>query len=76
MLVLSRKAGEKIHIGEGITIEVRKVAGNRVAIAVQAPREVRVLRGELKHATEQFTDENPATLPLARNLGTVHSASA
>lgn len=47
MLVLSRKAGEIIHVGDAITIEVRRVAGNRVALAIDAPREVQVLRGEL-----------------------------
>jgi carbon storage regulator len=59
MLVLSRKIGEKIHVGQDITIEVRRVAGNRVTLAVEAPREVRILRGELKEAAEAFDDEPP-----------------
>jgi len=59
MLVLSRKAGEQINIGEEITIEVRRVAGNRVALAVQAPRDVRILRGELKEASEAFDEKEP-----------------
>lgn len=46
-LVLSRKANESIKIGEGITITVTKVAGNRTSIAVKAPADVRILRGEL-----------------------------
>ena len=54
MLVLSRKAGERIHIGDEIFIEVRRVAGNRVTLAVNAPREVRVLRGELLEAAKSF----------------------
>src|SRR5262249_55516068 len=54
MLVLSRKIGEKIHVGKDITIEVRRVAGNRVTLAVDAPRDVRILRGELKEAAEAF----------------------
>ena len=57
MLVLSRKIGEKIHVGSDITIEVRRVAGNRVTLAVEAPREVRILRGELKEAAEAFEPE-------------------
>lgn len=48
MLVLSRKIGEKIHIGNDITLEIRRVAGGRCTIAVDAPRDVRILRGELK----------------------------
>jgi carbon storage regulator len=59
MLVLSRKAGERIHIGDEIFIEVRRVAGNRVTLAVNAPREVRVLRGELLEAAKSF-EETPA----------------
>ncbi len=47
MLVLSRKIGERIHIGDDIFVEVRRVAGNRVTLAIKAPREVRILRGEL-----------------------------
>jgi len=54
MLVLSRKAGERIHIGENITIEVRRVAGNRVTLAFDAPRDVRILRGELERAAREF----------------------
>jgi carbon storage regulator len=57
MLVLSRKIGEKIHVGNDITIEVRRVAGNRVTLAVEAPRQVRILRGELKEAAEEFEPE-------------------
>lgn len=54
MLVLSRKIGEKIHVGNDITIEVRRVAGNRVTLAVDAPRNVRILRGELREAAYEF----------------------
>ncbi len=50
MLVLSRKMGERIHIGEDIFVEVRRVAGNRVTLAVCAPKSVRILRGELFEA--------------------------
>lgn len=60
MLVLSRKIGEKIHVGGNITIEVRRVAGNRVTLAVDAPRDVRILRGELKDAALAFEDPEPA----------------
>ncbi|MEM9352008.1 MAG: carbon storage regulator [Planctomycetota bacterium] len=58
MLVLSRKTGEKINVGDDIVVEVRRVSGNRVTLAVEAPRSVRILRGELKKAAEEF--EEPA----------------
>jgi carbon storage regulator len=47
MLVLTRKPGEKIHIGENITITVCETEGNKVRIAIEAPRNVRILRSEL-----------------------------
>lgn len=46
MLVLSRKPGEKVVIGENVTITVLE-AGGRVRIGIEAPPEVRILRGEL-----------------------------
>jgi carbon storage regulator CsrA len=57
MLVLSRKSGERIHIGDNITIEIRRVAGNRVTIALDAPRDVRILRGELEQTDREFRSE-------------------
>lgn len=54
MLVLSRKIGEKIHIGNDITIEVRRIPGNRVTLAIDAPRDVRIVRGELREAELEF----------------------
>jgi carbon storage regulator len=63
MLVLSRKTGERIHIGNDIVIEVRRVAGNRVTLALDAPRDVRILRGELERAAREF--EEPEHAPSA-----------
>jgi len=64
MLVLSRKTGERIHIGENITIEIRRVAGNRVTLALEAPRDVRILRGELNQAAREFRDPADFQNPL------------
>jgi carbon storage regulator len=57
MLVLSRKVGEKLVIGNNITIVVNRVAGNRVTIGIDAPDDVRIIRGELKPVVEQFRTE-------------------
>lgn len=48
MLVLSRKVGESLMIGDGIRIVVFKVVGNRVTIGIQAPNDVRIRRAELE----------------------------
>jgi carbon storage regulator len=47
MLVLTRKLQQQIKIGEQITVTILRVKGNAVRVGVQAPREVRVVRGEL-----------------------------
>jgi carbon storage regulator len=47
MLVLTRKRGEKVVIGNGITVTVVSVHGNTVRIGVEAPDQVRILRAEL-----------------------------
>ena len=48
MLVLSRKAGDKLVIDNQITITVTKISGNRVTLGINAPNDVRILRGELQ----------------------------
>ena len=47
MLVLTRKAGEKIVINDNVVIEVLEIQGNRVRIGIQAPRGITILRQEL-----------------------------
>lgn len=54
MLVLSRKPGEKIHIGDNITITVTYVKGNRVKLGIEAPEDVSIVRGELQQITDEF----------------------
>jgi len=54
MLVLSRKVGERIHVGDNIVLEIRRIAGNRVTLALDAPRDVRILRGELEQSAREF----------------------
>ena len=48
MLVLSRKKNETVIIDGNIEIEVLQVKGNTIRLGIKAPREVQVLRGELK----------------------------
>lgn len=57
MLVLSRKITEKIMIGDDITVEVRRVAGNRCTLAIEAPKHVKILRGELLDAARPVTEK-------------------
>jgi len=56
MLVLSRKPGEKVVIGHGITVTVGAVTGNKVRPGIDAPDQVRILRGELACWQEEPLD--------------------
>ena len=47
MLMMTRRAGQKIVVGDGIVIEVVEVAGNTVRLGVDAPRSVPVYREEI-----------------------------
>lgn len=47
MLVLTRKVGEAIYVGEDIVIRVNRIERNRVRLEINAPRQVRILREEL-----------------------------
>ena len=47
MLILTRRIGEVIMIGEDITVTVLEVKGNQVRVGVQAPREIPVHRQEV-----------------------------
>ena len=48
MLVLTRKDGEAIRIGDDILIKVSQIRGGRVKIAIDAPQDVRIRRSELE----------------------------
>ena len=48
MLVLSRREGELIKIGEAITVTVVRIGGDKVRIGINAPDNQLILRGELE----------------------------
>jgi len=47
MLVLARREKESIVIGDRITVTVVEIRGNQVRLAIEAPKDIRVLRTEL-----------------------------
>jgi carbon storage regulator len=47
MLVLTRLEGESILIGNDVRLVVTRIRGNSVRIAIEAPRDTRIVRGEL-----------------------------
>lgn len=48
MLVLSRKESQRIRLGDSIVITVVRVAGDKVRLGIDAPRDMLVLRDELE----------------------------
>ncbi len=57
MLVLSRRAGESVVIGDDVTISVLDVRGDIVRIGIDAPRSIAVHRAELLEQLEQTNKE-------------------
>ena len=47
MLILTRRTGEIIHIGDNIVVRVLGVKGGQVRIGIEAPKDVNVVRDEL-----------------------------
>jgi carbon storage regulator len=64
MLVLSRKEGEKLVIGDNITLVVSRISGNRVTVGIEAPMDVKIFRGELY---EEPDCREPAVSVLGRS---------
>ncbi len=63
MLVLSRKAGEAIVIGDLIQIRVQRVSRNRVRLVIEAPENVSVDRGEIWLQKDKDGGRNPMPSP-------------
>ena len=47
MLVLSRRVGETVRIGDGVAVRVLGVKGNQVRLGIEAPEDVLILREEI-----------------------------
>ena len=60
MLVLSRKVGERLLIGDQIAITVVRIQGGGVRIGVEAPAHLAVVREELKEKLDQQRREEQA----------------
>jgi carbon storage regulator len=60
MLVLTRKLGEKILIGDDITITVSEIGKSRVKVGIEAPAGCQILRSELVAESEPRTTRSDA----------------
>jgi len=80
MLVLTRKVGERLLIGDDIEVTVLDVKGDSVRIGIQAPRETRIQRAEILAAvaTENVSAAHPGAddeSALLRALARRHEAA-
>jgi len=57
MLILTRKLGEVIRIGDEVTVRVLEVRGNQVRLGVEAPADVRIYREEVYRAIRRENQE-------------------
>ena len=64
MLVITRKNGEGLHIGENVRVTVVEAAKDRVKIGIEAPYDVRIIRDEL-FDTERFNIQAAVHKPAA-----------
>jgi carbon storage regulator len=60
MLILTRKVGELIRIGDDVTVRVLEVRGSQVRLGVDAPTDVRIFREEVYRAVHRDTADDAA----------------
>ena len=63
MLILTRKVGESVLIGDGIKVSVLAVKGNQVRVGIDAPKDVSVHREEVWERLEEGKTALPKTDP-------------
>ena len=63
MLILTRRVGETVMIGDEVTVTVLGVKGNQVRIGVNAPKTVAVHREEIFDRIKREQDGEPAGVP-------------
>ncbi len=61
MLVLSRKEGEVVQVGDDTRVRVVRIKGNRVTLAFEAPDDVKIIRAEI--SAHLFTSSEPLPQP-------------
>ncbi|QDU38645.1 Carbon storage regulator [Maioricimonas rarisocia] len=79
MLVLTRKEGEEIVIGNDIRVRVLRVRGGQIRVGIDAPREVRIIRSELAPAPdahEAASEPQTTAAPVTAVSSTTFQAAA
>lgn len=66
MLILSRKAGESLILDDRIEIKITEISGEKVRIGIEAPRDCRILRKELRQTVESNREAVTESVPRER----------
>ena len=53
MLILTRKTGQGFLVGDNIEITITEISGDKVRVGINAPKDVKILRNELRETMEQ-----------------------
>ncbi|MDJ0879132.1 MAG: carbon storage regulator CsrA [Halieaceae bacterium] len=59
MLILTRRIGETLMVGDNVTVTVLGVKGNQVRLGVNAPKDVAVHREEIYNRIQHEDDQKP-----------------
>ena len=79
MLVLTRRENESIQIADNITIHILRIAGNRVRIGIEAPKNIPIRRSEIDPQPKHAEPTAARVLPPLSNFiatFTTNTASA
>jgi carbon storage regulator len=73
MLIITRRPGEKVMVGDDIVVQVIEIVGNSVRVGIEAPRSVPVYREEIWNAVREenraAADAVPGDLPSPAHPG-------
>ncbi len=64
MLVITRKPGQSVYIGENVRVTVHGIRGNQVRMGIEAPDNVRIYREEIFHQILEENQSAASELPV------------
>ncbi len=66
MLALTRKVGERIVIGDNVVITIVNIQGENIRVAIDAPKDIKIYRGELYDSIVQENKQAAVLSPVGK----------